>query len=268
MEIRPPESPAKRLRALRERAGLSLEALAQAAGYSGASSLQRYEDETAYSDRFFPLRVLDRIAPALIGRGDPPITAEEVYILGNVMPPQSPGGRVQIASPPPAPIARAKPAPGEAIVPASETGNTPFREIFPNAPRSGYGGRNLPIYGAGKGGSEGFLNNDVTQAVDWTHTPPELEGVRDAFALYVDGDSMTDAGLRDGNTIHIHPHQRPRPGDFCVIVKTDGETLVKRFEGIGSGKYHLWQSNPPKHFDIPTKQVRAYFLIVSAKFTR
>jgi SOS-response transcriptional repressor LexA len=143
----------------------------------------------------------------------------------------------------------------------------PPAEAQPPPPRTArYGERTLPIYGAGPEGAAGFVNHDPSQAVDWSYTPPELIGVRDAFGLYVDGDSMTDAGLPEGTLVHVHPHRRPRPGQFCVLVRTDSGPLIKRYVGLRGGKMVVAQSNPAKELDIPEVQVRAIYLITSAVF--
>jgi SOS-response transcriptional repressor LexA len=145
--------------------------------------------------------------------------------------------------------------------------NPPIEDVLPHGARAvRYGERTLPIFGAGQAGAEGFVNHDPSQAVDWSYTPPELIGVRDAFGLYVDGDSMTDAGLPEGTLVHVHPHRRPRPGQFCVVVKTDGSVFIKRYVGLRGGKMLLVQSNPAREIDIPETQVRAIFLITSAVF--
>ena len=95
--------------------------------------------------------------------------------------------------------------PGAGNTPLGQRPNPPVEDVLPQATRAvRYGERTLPIYGMGQGGAEGFINHDQTQAVDWSYTPPELIGVRDAFGLYVDGDSMTDAGLPEGTLVHVH----------------------------------------------------------------
>jgi transcriptional regulator with XRE-family HTH domain len=74
----------ERVRLLRERAGLSMEALAQAMGYKGASSYQRYENATLFKKTYIPLHIAEKIAKAIVGTGDPPITVEEVIALAGV----------------------------------------------------------------------------------------------------------------------------------------------------------------------------------------
>lgn len=64
---------------LRERAGLSMEEMARLAGYKYASGVQRYENPDQYTKLYFPLDLTRKFAKALVGRGDPKITADEVF---------------------------------------------------------------------------------------------------------------------------------------------------------------------------------------------
>src|SRR5690349_11467517 len=73
-----------RLRRLRERAGLSMEALARQIGFRRASSYQRYENAALYRRNFFSPDFIEKLRPALVGKGDPPITDEEVLALGSL----------------------------------------------------------------------------------------------------------------------------------------------------------------------------------------
>ncbi|MFC5385156.1 hypothetical protein ACFPLB_04150 [Aquamicrobium segne] len=68
-------------RALRERAELSLDALAQAMGYARASSIQRYEDPAAYKREYFDRTFVAKLLKALVGKGDPQITSSEIWAL-------------------------------------------------------------------------------------------------------------------------------------------------------------------------------------------
>jgi transcriptional regulator with XRE-family HTH domain len=66
------------LRQLRQRAGLSMAAIASMTGLARASSWQRYEDQALFSKSCLPLEMRSGLLKALAGRGDPPITEEEV----------------------------------------------------------------------------------------------------------------------------------------------------------------------------------------------
>lgn len=50
--IKEADSVTAKFRSLRERAGLSMDDLAQAMGYARASSIQRYENPTEYTKEF------------------------------------------------------------------------------------------------------------------------------------------------------------------------------------------------------------------------
>lgn len=60
---------------------MSLDALAQAMGYARASSIQRYEDPAAYKREYFDRTFVAKLLKALTGKGDPSITANEVWAL-------------------------------------------------------------------------------------------------------------------------------------------------------------------------------------------
>ena len=66
------------LRELLSQAGLSVRALALAAGYKTGSGLQNYIDG---EHQTFPVSFVERIAPILIGKGDPPITLAKLLCL-------------------------------------------------------------------------------------------------------------------------------------------------------------------------------------------
>lgn len=68
------------LKALRERAGLSMKQIALAMGYRGASSYQRYEAPDAYGDGL-PLPMMRKIAAVLHGKGEPPISMADLAPL-------------------------------------------------------------------------------------------------------------------------------------------------------------------------------------------
>src|SRR5262249_26689673 len=110
---------------------------------------------------------------------------------------------------------------------------------------AGGGARDRPPRGRAGGGSEGALMLGGAPPIDWTFRPPELRGVRDAFAMYVSDQSMEDAGLRHGTIIHVHPYKRPRPGDFVVVVRKSGEAGIKRLGRAASGQGVVRHTKPP-----------------------
>lgn len=75
------ESVTEKFRQLRERAGMSMDELAHAMGYARASSIQRYENADDYKKEFISSDLAVKLLKAINGRGQPPITAAEVWAL-------------------------------------------------------------------------------------------------------------------------------------------------------------------------------------------
>lgn len=70
-----------KLKQLRENAGLSLEDMARAAGYSGKNSYRYWEDPKKFDGSVLPSRIIKKILPPLTERG---ISEQEVYELGEL----------------------------------------------------------------------------------------------------------------------------------------------------------------------------------------
>ncbi len=69
------------VRRLRERAGLSREALAKATGFKTGSGFQRYEDENVYPGGYLKRDLVAQLENALVGKGEPPISTGEIWAL-------------------------------------------------------------------------------------------------------------------------------------------------------------------------------------------
>jgi len=74
----------QRLSELRGRASLSMEKTAKALGYKSASSYQRYEDAGLFKKPVLPLHLVHKLADIMVGKGSPPITREEILMLGGI----------------------------------------------------------------------------------------------------------------------------------------------------------------------------------------
>lgn len=69
-----------KLIALKDRSGLSLDNIAKAAGYSRASSIQRYFSPD-YDVKWLPRALADRLTEALVGFGDPAVERSDIEYL-------------------------------------------------------------------------------------------------------------------------------------------------------------------------------------------
>jgi len=108
--------------------------------------------------------------------------------------------------------------------------------------------RDIPVRGSAGGAVvvptrggvafEGF-GLDLDKAVDFVRRPPALNGVNDAYAIYVTGESMAPMHAA-GELRFVHPHKPARGGDtVLLIVKTArnraAEAFIKRYIGRKEG---------------------------------
>lgn len=125
----------------------------------------------------------------------------------------------------------------------------------------------VPLYASARGGIGEMVLMD-------SEVGPErfpLEGVRDAYAVYVVGDSMEPL-FEQGDRVLVNPHKPPSAGSD-VILQTDvnhhGErfAMVKRLVRGGGEQWELEQFNPPKRFKLPRKDWPTCHVIVG-KYSR
>lgn len=83
---KPVSENSRKLKQLRERSNLSVRDVAKLVGW-GHSRVQYYED--VFKKDFIPREIVELLASALVGRGDPPVTEAEVYALAGMPPPRS-----------------------------------------------------------------------------------------------------------------------------------------------------------------------------------
>jgi phage repressor protein C with HTH and peptisase S24 domain len=85
----------------------------------------------------------------------------------------------------------------------------------------------IPVRGAARGGArqEMFLSDG---AIDHVQRPYYLAHTKDAYAIYVVGDSMVPM-YRPGQLLFINPHKAPAPGNGVVIADKKCAVLIKEF---------------------------------------
>lgn len=214
------------LKRLRLRADLSVRAMAEKLGLKSHSTYNGWEVE--YKRPYMTWDRVQQLASILVGLGDPAIRQEDVYALAGLAPDKSRKGHV--------------PAPPE-LRPAPEV-KMPAVALMP---------RDVPVYGtaAGSNGDGAFLFSQQ-DVVDYVRRPAGLAANRNAYGVYVEGDSMEPA-LYQGDLIIADPSRKPRPGDRVVIVCAagdhdgDGQTaFVKEFVRQTTTHLTVKQFNPPR----------------------
>lgn len=125
--------------------------------------------------------------------------------------------------------------------------------------------RDLPVLGVAQGGRVGILHIPVEQApVDMTYRPPQLLGVRDAFAVFAYDDSMAPM-FRHGQTLWIYPNAPIRPDDGVLVIKKDDHALVKQLVRRTERAIILREYSPKRReFTLPTDDVRSIYRIIGA----
>ncbi|QWY83251.1 repressor protein C [Rhizobium phage RHph_X2_25] len=128
----------------------------------------------------------------------------------------------------------------------------------------------LPVLGEAVGGEDGeyIFNGSV---LDYVDCPPSLENVPEAYAVYIDGESMVPR-FRPGETVWVHPTRPARRGDDVVVQvhresDDDGAPprgFVKEFVGWTSNKLVLQQYNPDKKIEFTREQVVSVHPIILA----
>jgi len=138
--------------------------------------------------------------------------------------------------------------------PASDT--TPPDTFTPQVivPKSALvGERDFPIFAAARGSQEG--HQIVTfEAIDYVKRPSLLERVKDAYGLYIEGESMIPA-FEPGDMALVHPHLPPARDKNVVLyhvppfTNAEAEAMVKRLLRFDDRDWHLRQFNPPEGED-------------------
>lgn len=141
---------ARRLKELREQAGLTMRAVSEALGWS-LTRYQHYEDR--YKRRFLPFELARDLEAIFTPHG---VESGAVLQLAGI-------------------------EPGQPV--------NPRREAVPARPASAQAQRDLPVMGTVRGDGEGFLF-EQGEAKEFVERPANLKGVLNALALYMDGDVM------------------------------------------------------------------------------
>ncbi len=118
----------------------------------------------------------------------------------------------------------------------------------------------VPVYGTAVGGEDADfeMNGDV---IDRVRRPAGLANAKNAFALYVVGESMSPR-YDEGDLIFVHPGRPPVAGCDVVVElhaqddRGRNKALLKTYRGKTPNLLLLSQLNPRGDFEIPLDQVK------------
>lgn len=107
-------------------------------------------------------------------------------------------------------------------------------------------GRDFPIYSAAEGGPGEIIRS--TDPVDWYPRPSPVAHVRDAYGLFVIGESMVPE-FEPGDIALVNPILPPLPGKPCIFyteLHGEARATIKRFVRASATVWHVFQHNPPR----------------------
>lgn len=124
--------------------------------------------------------------------------------------------------------------------------------------------KDLPIRGGAMGGDDTFFTTNG-EPIGYVSRPPSLEGIKEAYAVYVTGDSMEPRYFA-GEILQVHPYKPPKSGDFVVIQTCNGDDerhyFVKRYVRKTEKELICHQYNPDSEVRYKTAEIRAIHTVV------
>lgn len=107
-------------------------------------------------------------------------------------------------------------------------------------------GRDFPIYASVEGGPGEIIRS--TDPVDWHPRPAQVAHVKNAYGLFVVGESMAPE-FDPGDIALVNPILPAMAGKPCIFyAEKDGEAraTIKRYQRATADKWHVYQHNPPR----------------------
>lgn len=103
----------------------------------------------------------------------------------------------------------------------------------------------IPLVGRVAAGSPILATEHIE---DYCQLPHSFFTPQADYLLRVNGMSMKDAGILDGDLLAVHSTQQVRNGQI-VVARIEDEVTVKRFKRVGNrAQVELWPENPD--FDV------------------
>lgn len=119
-------------------------------------------------------------------------------------------------------------------------------------------GRDFPIYAAVEGGPGEIIRS--VQPVDWYPRPAPVAHVREAYGLFVIGESMAPE-FEPGDIALVNPVLPPIGGKPCIFyteLHGEARATIKRYVRQTSASWVVYQHNPPRgsthEFTLPRRE--------------
>ena len=126
----------------------------------------------------------------------------------------------------------------------------------------------VPVWASAEAGQAGAMVL-TSEPIDYIRRSERMQGVRNPFAFYVIGNSMSPA-IEHGDQVVVNPAVPVRAGADCVFVHDDGGgnmvALVKRLLRVGPDAWKVRQFNPARDFDLPKKKWTRALVITEKRY--
>ena len=124
----------------------------------------------------------------------------------------------------------------------------------------------VPLYASAEGG-EGSLIIE-REAIGTVRRPPALQNVKDGYALYLTGESMSPE-FEPGDTLFVNPRLPVLVNTSCAFFSSKADeprAMVKRFIGSTDVEWRVRQFNPATEFTLDRAEWSTRHRIVSKLF--
>ena len=126
----------------------------------------------------------------------------------------------------------------------------------------------VPVWASAEAGIDGAMVL-TSGPIDFIRRSERMQGVRNPFAFYVIGSSMSPA-IEHGDQVVVNPAVPVRTGADCVFVHDDGGgtmlALVKRLLRTTTDAWRVRQFNPERDFELPKKKWSRAMVITEKRY--
>lgn len=110
----------------------------------------------------------------------------------------------------------------------------------------------MPVFASAEGGEGAIIVS--TSEIDRVPRPYTLEGINDAYAILITGESMVPA-YEPGDFAWVNPRLPPQRDTDCILYELDGKTgegraSIKRLVSWTAKTWNLKQWNPKREFSL------------------
>lgn len=125
---------------------------------------------------------------------------------------------------------------------------------------SEFGPKMVSILGHANGSREALILN-FDEPIGEAPQHPHQKGVKNGFALYTKGESMSPR-YTPGELVYAIGNRQPLPNQDCIVELKNGEGYVKQFVRLTEKELICRQFNPEKEWKRPASEIKAIHAIV------